>query len=193
MTRSSMRSAPWPAPRNAAGSVDNGSARSWRRAEIYGKARQGERGADEPRRPAFVRQFGPRRRKLRHRIANTLGCSHFPSPGGPGAQLPARRGHSLLRPAFRSTRRTSPKTICPCSAQRQAAALVDLNVDLEVERDVLPRISGSSIEGKPADALIFANIDRAGLPEARSEHAGRPPTSGASGRSRSGSGNRPLG
>ncbi len=61
--------------------------------------------------------------------------------------------------------------------QRVRTVIVYLNDDFEGGETHFPRLPLSH-RGKKGDALIFANVDAAGLPDRRTLHAGLPPTRG---------------
>jgi TPR repeat protein len=61
--------------------------------------------------------------------------------------------------------------------QRVATCLLYLNDDYEGGETDFPRL-GLSHRGRKGDALIFFSADRAGVPDPRTVHAGRPPTRG---------------
>ena len=62
------------------------------------------------------------------------------------------------------------------AGQRIATGLVYLSDEYGDGATVFPRL-GISFKGHSGDALIFRNVT-AGLPDLRSEHAGRPPSGG---------------
>lgn len=61
--------------------------------------------------------------------------------------------------------------------QRQATFLIYLNEDFDGGETSFPDL-GIEHRGRTGDALLFANLDPQGLPDARMTHAGRPPTRG---------------
>lgn len=61
--------------------------------------------------------------------------------------------------------------------QRAATFLIYLNEEFEGGETSFPRI-GINHRGKTGDALVFGNLDRAGQPNFRAQHAGLPPTRG---------------
>lgn len=61
--------------------------------------------------------------------------------------------------------------------QRVKTVIVYLNDDFEGGETHFPRLPLSH-RGKKGDALIFSNVDAAGLPDRRTLHAGLPPTRG---------------
>jgi len=63
------------------------------------------------------------------------------------------------------------------NGQRVATFLIYLNDDFEGGETSFPRL-GLSHRGNPGDALVFGNVDSAGRPDPRSQHAGCPPTQG---------------
>jgi hypothetical protein len=63
------------------------------------------------------------------------------------------------------------------NGQRVATVLIYLNDDFEDGQTSFPRL-GINHRGKAGDALVFGNIDGAGGPDPRSQHAGCPPTQG---------------
>lgn len=63
------------------------------------------------------------------------------------------------------------------NGQRVATVLIYLNEGFEGGETSFPRL-GLSHRGKTGDALVFGNVDAAGLPDERSQHAGTPPTAG---------------
>ena len=63
------------------------------------------------------------------------------------------------------------------NGQRVATVLIYLNDGYEGGETSFPRL-GINHRGKPGDALVFGNVDAAGLPDERSQHAGTPPTAG---------------
>jgi prolyl 4-hydroxylase len=58
---------------------------------------------------------------------------------------------------------------------RRGAA--NLNESFEGGETSFPRL-GINHRGKTGDVLVFGNVDGAGRPDPRSQHAGRPPISG---------------
>jgi len=63
------------------------------------------------------------------------------------------------------------------NGQRVATVLIYLNQDFEGGQTSFPRL-GIDHRGRTGDALVFGNIDAAGNPDPRSQHAGCPPISG---------------
>ena len=63
------------------------------------------------------------------------------------------------------------------NGQRVATVLIYLNEDFEGGQTSFPRL-GLNHRGKTGDALVFGNVDAAGGPDPRSQHAGCPPTLG---------------
>lgn len=63
------------------------------------------------------------------------------------------------------------------NGQRSATFLIYLNEDYDGGETSFP-VLGINHRGKTGDALIFGNLDRHGMPNPRSQHAGRPPTRG---------------
>ena len=63
------------------------------------------------------------------------------------------------------------------NGQRVATVLIYLNESYEGGETSFPRL-GVSHRGKTGDVLVFGNVDGAGNPDPRSQHAGQPPTSG---------------
>ena len=63
------------------------------------------------------------------------------------------------------------------NGQRVATVLIYLNDDFEGGQTSFPKL-GINHRGKTGDALVFGNIDAAGSPDPRSQHAGCPPTRG---------------
>lgn len=63
------------------------------------------------------------------------------------------------------------------NGQRVATVLIYLNDDFEGGQTSFPRL-GLNHRGKTGDALVFGNVDAAGRPDPRSQHAGCPPTRG---------------
>jgi hypothetical protein len=63
------------------------------------------------------------------------------------------------------------------NGQRVATVLIYLNDSFEGGETSFPRL-GINHRGKTGDVLVFGNVDGAGRPDPRSQHAGRPPTSG---------------
>jgi hypothetical protein len=61
--------------------------------------------------------------------------------------------------------------------QRSATFLIYLNEDFEGGETSFPRL-GINHRGRTGDALVFANVGAGGMPDPRSQHAGRPPTRG---------------
>lgn len=61
--------------------------------------------------------------------------------------------------------------------QRLITFLLYLNDDYVGGETDFP-LAGFRYRGRPGDALLFANVDSAGIPDPRSLHAGLPPTSG---------------
>lgn len=61
--------------------------------------------------------------------------------------------------------------------QRVKTVIVYLNDDFEGGETHFPRLP-LNYRGKKGDALIFSNVDAAGLPDRRTLHAGLPPTEG---------------
>jgi hypothetical protein len=61
--------------------------------------------------------------------------------------------------------------------QRAATLLVYLNEDFEGGETSFPQLRIEH-RGKTGDALLFSNVDPAGMPNPRTKHAGRPPTRG---------------
>lgn len=63
------------------------------------------------------------------------------------------------------------------NGQRVATVLIYLNDDYEGGQTSFPRL-GIDHRGKTGDALVFGSVDAAGNPDARTQHAGCPPTHG---------------
>lgn len=63
------------------------------------------------------------------------------------------------------------------NGQRVATVLIYLNESFEGGETSFPRL-GVNHRGNTGDVLVFGNVDAAGRPDPRSQHAGRPPTSG---------------
>ena len=63
------------------------------------------------------------------------------------------------------------------NGQRVATVLIYLNESFEGGETSFPRL-GVNHRGKTGDVLVFGNVDGAGRPDPRSQHAGRPPISG---------------
>jgi len=63
------------------------------------------------------------------------------------------------------------------NGQRVATVLIYLNESFEGGETSFPRL-GINHRGKTGDLLVFGNVDGAGGPDPRSQHAGLPPTSG---------------
>jgi hypothetical protein len=63
------------------------------------------------------------------------------------------------------------------NGQRVATALIYLNDDFEGGETSFPRL-GLNHRGKTGDLLVFGNVDSAGRPDPRTQHAGCPPTEG---------------
>ena len=63
------------------------------------------------------------------------------------------------------------------NGQRVATVIIYLNDDFEGGETSFPRL-GLNHRGKTGDALVFGNVDSAGRPDPRSQHAGCPPTRG---------------
>ena len=63
------------------------------------------------------------------------------------------------------------------NGQRVATVLIYLNESFEGGETSFPRL-GINHRGKTGDVLVFGNVDGAGKPDLRSQHAGLPPTSG---------------
>jgi hypothetical protein len=63
------------------------------------------------------------------------------------------------------------------NGQRAATILVYLNDNFEGGQTSFPRL-GLNHRGGTGDALVFGNVDAAGRPDPRSQHAGCPPTQG---------------
>ncbi|MCF2515378.1 2OG-Fe(II) oxygenase [Sphingomonas sp. G124] len=63
------------------------------------------------------------------------------------------------------------------NGQRVATVLIYLNDDFEGGETSFPRLQIDH-RGGPGDALVFGNVDSAGRPDSKSQHAGRPPTRG---------------
>jgi len=61
--------------------------------------------------------------------------------------------------------------------QRAVTVLIYLNDEFEGGATSFPEL-GIEHRAEGGDALIFSNLDPAGLPDPRTRHAGRPPTSG---------------
>ena len=61
--------------------------------------------------------------------------------------------------------------------QRAATVLIYLNDSFEGGETSFPRL-GLNHRGKTGDALVFSNVDGAGMPDDRAQHAGCPPTAG---------------
>ena len=61
--------------------------------------------------------------------------------------------------------------------QRVATVLIYLNEGFEGGQTDFPRL-GLNHRGRTGDALVFGNVDAAGRPDPRSQHAGCPPTLG---------------
>ena len=63
------------------------------------------------------------------------------------------------------------------NGQRVATVLIYLNESFEGGETSFPRL-GLNHRGRTGDALVFGNVDAAGAPDARTQHAGCPPTLG---------------
>lgn len=63
------------------------------------------------------------------------------------------------------------------NGQRVATILIYLNDNFEGGQTSFPRL-GLNHRGGTGDALVFGNVDAAGRPDPRSQHAGCPPTQG---------------
>lgn|SRR6187551_314913 len=63
------------------------------------------------------------------------------------------------------------------NGQRVATVLIYLNESFEGGETSFPRL-GINHRGKTGDALVFGNVDAAGGPDPRTQHAGCPPTQG---------------
>ena len=63
------------------------------------------------------------------------------------------------------------------NGQRVATVLIYLNEDFEGGQTGFPRL-GLDHRGRSGDGLVFGNVDAAGRPDPRSQHAGCPPTRG---------------
>ena len=63
------------------------------------------------------------------------------------------------------------------AGQRRTTVIVYLNDDYEGGETSFPDL-GISHRGRAGDALAFTNVDRGGLPDLRTKHAGMPPTRG---------------
>jgi prolyl 4-hydroxylase len=63
------------------------------------------------------------------------------------------------------------------NGQRVATVIIYLNQDFEGGQTAFPQLQLNH-RGKTGDALVFGNVDAAGRPDPRSQHAGCPPTRG---------------